>query len=203
MSGICGVWRKDTPARLSSTLATVSHGLALRQDDRLLRESDTAAGVAASAAFATQQVFQNERLLLACDADLYDDDKGSIQTVARLARMYEESGPAFVEKLRGAFSIVLWDRRERKMMAAVDGFGINRLVYFENAEMLVVASRLDALSSVPGVSTEINPRAIANFLNFGVNLAPETIFRNVSRLAPGTLLVASERSTRVEKYWDM
>jgi asparagine synthase (glutamine-hydrolysing) len=203
MSGICGVWRKDTPARLSSTLAAVSRGLALRQDDRLLRESDTAAGVAASAAFATQQVFQNERLLLACDADLYDDDKGSIQTVARLARMYEESGPGFVEKLRGAFSIVLWDRRERKMMAAVDGFGINRLVYFENAEMLVVASRLDALSSVPGVSTEINPRAIANFLNFGVNLAPETIFRNVSRLAPGTLLVASERSTRVEKYWDM
>src|SRR4051794_31447335 len=109
MSGICGVWRKDTPARLSSTLATVSQGLALRQDDRLLRESDTVAGVAASAAFATQQVFQNERLLLACDADLYDD-KGSIQTAARLARMYEESGPAFVEKLRGAFSIVLWDR---------------------------------------------------------------------------------------------
>ena len=40
-------------------------------------------------------------------------------------------------------------------------------------------------------------------MNFGVNLAPETVFDKVQRLAPGTVLIASETATRVQPYWDM
>jgi asparagine synthase (glutamine-hydrolysing) len=40
-------------------------------------------------------------------------------------------------------------------------------------------------------------------MNFGVNLAPETTFHHVRRLAPGHVLIASESTTRIEPYWDM
>src|SRR4051794_21935941 len=103
MSGICAVWRKDAPARLRETLSAVGHGLALRRTERLTECADTDAGVAVSSLFASQQIFENARLLLACDADLTDGAKDAVQTAARLARLYEQHGSGFVEKLRGSF----------------------------------------------------------------------------------------------------
>jgi asparagine synthase (glutamine-hydrolysing) len=185
------------------TLTAAGGGLSLAASDRVEHKADGAAGVAISKSFDTQQIFESDRLLVACDADLYDTGAASQNTAALLAGLYERHGSSFVEKLQGSFSVVLWDRREHKLFAAVDGFGINRLVYFENGEVLLVGSRIDALLRASGISPEINLRAIANFLNFGVNLLPETILQNVQRLAPGTLLVASEGKTRIERYWNM
>ena len=203
MSGICAVCRRDNPARLSETLASVNRGLALVETGLLEQKTDQAAGVAVASVFPTQQIFENDRVLLACDADLYGTDREPEDAAAYLAQLYEQFGPGFVEKLRGGFSVVLWDRRERKLLAAVDGFGIHRLVYFQNDRMLLVASRIDGLMRSACVPTGINPRAIASFLNFGVNLAPETIFQDVRRLAPGTLLIASGEKVRLQQYWDM
>ena len=127
----------------------------------------------------------------------------NIGTAALLGGLYDRFGSAFVEKLRGGFSLVLWDRRERNLLAAVDGVGVKRLVYYHDAKVLLIASRIDALTRYDGVNREINPRAIANVLNFSANLAPETIFANVHRLAPGKLLHFSDGGVRLETYWDM
>jgi asparagine synthase (glutamine-hydrolysing) len=173
----------------------MGRGLSLSVTERVEQRAGAEAGVAVTAGSSRQQIFESERLLLACDADFY--------SAVHLANQYESKGVEFVATLDGGFSFVLWDRRERKLLAAVDGFGINRLVYFRDPHGLVIASRLDGLVCAPGVNTEVNPRGIANFLNYGVNLAPETIFRNVLRLTPGTLLVATEGECRTEQYWDM
>jgi hypothetical protein len=47
-----------------------------------------------------------------------------------ITRTNSPSGPIGGRRsLRGAFSIALCDRVERKLMAAADGLGVNRLVY--------------------------------------------------------------------------
>ena len=210
MSGICAVWRKQDPARVGRTLASMNAALALARTERAGQKTAPEAGVAVCAAFAKQQLYENGRLLVACDADLYNENElraitgeKNSQTAALIAAMYDRYGCAFPEKLNGSFSIVLWDRRERKLLAAVDRFGVNRLVYFQNGKTLLIASRIDALLRSGEIGPDVNPRAIANFLNFGVSLAPETIIANVQRLAPGTLLIASPESTRVSRYWNM
>ncbi len=108
-----------------------------------------------------------------------------------------------MEKLRGAFSVALWDRVERRLLAAIDGFGVKRLVYSDNGTAVVIATRIDALVRSGEVDTQINPHAIPNILNFTANLAPETIFSRVQRLVPGGLLSAGDGGVRVRKYWDM
>jgi asparagine synthase (glutamine-hydrolysing) len=197
MSGICAVWRKENPARLAETLTAASRGLVLTGEDKVEQRSAQSAGVAVARRFATQQVFENERVLVAFDGDLYES-----AGAREIAAQYERYGSAFVEKLLGSFSFVIWDRREQKLLAAVDGFGINRLAYFEDAGMVLVASRLDALVGA-GVPAEVNPRAIVNFLNYGVNLMPETIFSKIRRLPPGMMLTATQNGVRIERYWDM
>src|ERR1700757_3822589 len=149
MSGICAVWRKENPARVAETLATAVRGLSLAGSERVEHQTDGPVGVGISKGFDTQQVFENDRVLVACDADLYDVTPAShtgdkIAGATYIAELYERHGRGFAEKLRGAFSVILWDKRERKLIAAVDGFSIHRLVYLENHEMLLVASRIDA-----------------------------------------------------------
>ena len=50
-----------------------------------------------------------------------------------LSRLYEMEGPAFLRRLRGAFAIALWDRRQRALLLAVDPFGMRRLYYAADA----------------------------------------------------------------------
>jgi asparagine synthase (glutamine-hydrolysing) len=215
MSGICAVWRKDNLEGLAETVTAVCSGLALRGGERCSRAIDRTAAIAISGAFDTQQIFQNARVLVACDADLYNENElraaaNEIRqlppdslTAALIAALYEKRGCAFVKQLRGAFSVVLWDRVERKLFAAIDRFGMKRLVYYQDAKVLLLATRIEALARSRAFDLDIDPRAIANVLNYSANLGPLTTFRNVFRLLPGTLLLAAHAGTRLETYWDM
>jgi asparagine synthase (glutamine-hydrolysing) len=210
MSGICAVWRKKEPQRVCETLDAAAAGLSVFGEGTWRREHEGAAGVGVCARFDSQQLFRNARVLLAYDADLLNADElahlcglpAGAGTGAIFAALYERLGGRFVEKLRGGFSLVLWDLLERRVVAAIDGFGMKRLVWYEDPNGLFIASRIDALRRA-GIDETINPRAIANLLNFSAGLAPDTILARVQRLLPGSLLTASSGATVIETYWDM
>jgi asparagine synthase (glutamine-hydrolysing) len=214
MSGICAVWHKENPERISNALASLNAGLSVAPSERNAQESIEGAGVGVSAGFPNQQIWRDGQVMLACDADLLNEAELAAtlghraeaserpSTAALLAALYERFGRDFVEKLRGTFSVVLWDRRERRFLAAIDGFGVKRLAYYHDDRVLLIASRVDAFARLGELDLEINPRAIANILNFSANLAPETIFTKIHRLIPGARLVVNEWQVRVEKYWD-
>jgi asparagine synthase (glutamine-hydrolysing) len=212
MSGICAVWRKIDSARLPMTLTAVNSGLVLTAEERSREEVAGVAGVGVQARFPkSQQVFRSRRVALACDAELLNHTALSAEagltgdpvgTGELLAALYERHGDSFVARLRGGFSVILWDLVERRLVAAIDGFGIKRLAWYDDPNVLIIASRVGAVRAGAG-GLEINPRAIANVLNFSANLAPETIYKGVQRLGPGTLISASERQISTTSYWDM
>jgi asparagine synthase (glutamine-hydrolysing) len=215
MSGICAAWQKGNPDRIAALLGPVAEGLSLAAGERVEHAAEPGVGVGVSARFGSQQILNTSRLLIACDTDLTNAEDlrrqaGEIgpapegaETAALLAACYERWGGRIFEKLRGAFSVVLWDRLRRELIAGIDHVGIHRLVYYRDDHVLLAASRLDALMKSGQVANEVNPRAIANVLNFSINSAPGTIFAKVRRLEPGHLLIAGERDFRIEKYWDM
>ena len=53
------------------------------------------------------------------------------------------------------------------------------------------ASELKALAALPGFDSRINPRSVADFLAFGYVADPDTIYRNVAKLPPGSSLLVS------------
>jgi len=215
MSGICAVWRTEHPEGTTATVTAVSRGLSLATDESVEQETDGAAGLGLSVRFSTQQIFQNPRLLLVCDADLYNENEMTLlagvvepapakaKTAALLAALYERCGRGFVKRLRGCFAVIIWDKLERRLIAAVDHFGIKRLAYHQSARLLLIGSRIDALMKSGEINPEINPRSIANILNFSVSLGPETTYAGVQRISPGCMLIASSRQIQLEKYWDM
>jgi asparagine synthase (glutamine-hydrolysing) len=216
MSGICALWRRDNEGSVRPGIESVLRQLSVTGSETATWEAEAGyAGVGAAARFATQQVGREREVSVACDADLLNlrelwesvgevwaESKAS-QTAILLARLYLKAGPSFVEKLAGGFSVVLWDGRSQRLIAAVDPFGSRRLVYCEEGPMVAVASRIDALRMAAGSAAGINPRAIANILNFSASLGPETVFKGVLRIPPAAQLIASRTALKVYPYWDM
>ena len=106
-----------------------------------------------------------------------------------LAHLYEEHGPEFAERLRGMFAIAVWDARRKRLVLARDRFGIKPLYYRLTADSLSFASELKALVRQPGFSREIDQEALEAFLAFSFVPAPLSIFRDVRKLPPGSVLV--------------
>jgi asparagine synthase (glutamine-hydrolysing) len=212
MSGICAIWQKDASAKVRETASTMCAGLSLTGCEQQNIAVHDGAALGVSARFPSQRLFETPNLVVACDAQLYNQPElhrllinpaPQGDPAALFAGLYERFGPGAVEKARGDFSVIVYDRRSRTLFAATDPFAVCPLVYYEDVSSIVIASRLDALMASRKVQRDVNPRGIANYLNYTVNLAPETIFAGVQRLLPGTYLLASASGREARSYWDM
>ena len=213
MSGICAVLWRRSPSVAQDSLARLCEGLRVHPTERLERKFNGGVGLGVCRRFAGQQLAEYNGLLVACDADLYNENELRLlanasteipSTAVLLAMLYSQFGSSFVDRLRGACSFVLWDTHRRMMFAATDALGINRLAIYQDAPAILISSRVNALAYSGQVDDRINPRAVTQLLNFSSTLAPETILRKVSRLSPGTILsVSVDGVIATKKYWDM
>src|SRR5215469_1392446 len=76
-----------------------------------------------------------------------------------LVHLYEELGPALVEKLRGMFAFALWDCRERRLLLARDRVGIKPLYIYRDGDKLLFGSELKAIVAHPEVDRRVDPEA--------------------------------------------
>ena len=119
-----------------------------------------------------------------------------------ILRGFLEWGDDVWERLEGMFAVALWDGRDRVLRLVRDPLGIKPLHYTLQDGGLAFASELKALYPVPGLSFAPRPSSIDAFFAFGHVLAPHTIYEDVYKLAPGTLLtIGPHGPPRVEPYW--
>jgi asparagine synthase (glutamine-hydrolysing) len=116
---------------------------------------------------------------------------------------YEEWGDAFLQRLEGMFGIAVWDRRRRRLLVARDAFGVKPIYYTSTARELIFASEAKAILAVPGVSTRLDPAALAQFLAVGYVCAPNSIFAGMRKLEPGCMLVVERGRIATRRYYHM
>ncbi|HUE97459.1 MAG TPA: asparagine synthase (glutamine-hydrolyzing), partial [Longimicrobiaceae bacterium] len=115
--------------------------------------------------------------------------------------LYEEMGTRCVERLRGQFALVIWDARTGVLLAARDRFGIKPLFYHEGEGLLTLASECKALFAA-GVEPRWDPMAVYRTLH----ACPDegrSLYAGIRQIPPGHWLVATDGTTRLERYWDV
>jgi asparagine synthase (glutamine-hydrolysing) len=112
-----------------------------------------------------------------------------------LVHLYEEHGEGFAERLRGMFAVAVWDAGPQRLVLARDPFGIKPLYYRIDSGGLAFASELRALPR-----GEIDHDALEAFLAFNSIPAPYSIFREVRKLPPGSLLVWESGDARIARF---
>lgn len=118
-----------------------------------------------------------------------------------IVHLYEEHGLDFCSFLRGMFGIALYDTRQQRLVLARDRLGIKPVYYWQNANQLVYGSEIKALLAHPEVTAEPNEAAIFEFLWLRSSITPGTMFKNISKLPAGTMLVASAKGVEVKTWW--
>jgi len=111
-----------------------------------------------------------------------------------VAHLYEERGPDCVEQLNGIFAFALWAGREQRLVAARDHFGVKPLYWCSDGRRVAVASEIGALLASGLVRPEVDEVALDHFLACRFVPAPRTLFKDVSKLPPASLLVAGDDS---------
>jgi asparagine synthase (glutamine-hydrolysing) len=118
-----------------------------------------------------------------------------------------------LRKSVGMFALSLWDRRERRLSLARDRFGEKPLYYGWAGGDFLFASELKALRAHPRFAAEVDRRALRLFASRAYIPAPLSIYRDVYKLEPGSILSAAPEALRtapgapagpgisVTRYW--
>ncbi|HEY7097839.1 MAG TPA: asparagine synthase (glutamine-hydrolyzing) [Terriglobales bacterium] len=114
--------------------------------------------------------------------------------------LYEDFGLQFLHHLRGEFALVLWDETRRRMIAARDRFGIKPLFYAWHKGALYLASEVKALFAA-GVPARWDHENVFHAVTMSKHQA-RTLYDGVFEIPPGHFLLASEKHTQVNQYWD-
>lgn len=116
---------------------------------------------------------------------------------------YLKWGISCVERFNGMFAIALYDRKSDEVFLIRDRIGKKPLYYWLDNENLVFGSELKPIMACPGFSGELNRKVMRRFMLQQYIQAPDTVFENVYKLEPGSVLKFSGGKTEKWKYWDV
>lgn len=112
-------------------------------------------------------------------------------------------GPT-LSRANGMFAFALWDRQERILYLGRDRLGEKPLYYGWMGTTLVFGSELKALRAHPDFDAEINRDALALFLRHSYIPAPYSIYKDIKKLPPASLLSVDGQgphAMRLSQYW--
>jgi asparagine synthase (glutamine-hydrolysing) len=108
---------------------------------------------------------------------------------------------AFLRDLNGYFTLAIFDRATKKLSLASDRFGHRPLhLWIENNKCLGFSSEPKGILLHPEHAIDID-RSIANmFVNVGQMLGTKTLFKQIHRLAPATVITVDTHNQEYTQY---
>ena len=116
---------------------------------------------------------------------------------------YLKWGISCVDKFNGMFAICIYDRKDDSIYLVRDRIGKKPMYYELDGEDMYFASELKPLMSRPGFSKTIRNDVVTRYLFQQYINAPDTIFENVYKLEPGSILRYQNGQVKTWKYWDI
>ena len=102
---------------------------------------------------------------------------------------YKQWGADVVRRLRGMFALAIWDRARQELLLARDRMGQKPLYYGWLGSNFCFASELKAIRALDNRGElQIDHNAVAAYLRFLYVPAPLSIYENIYKLIPGTIL---------------
>lgn len=114
---------------------------------------------------------------------------------------YEEYGEKLVPMLRGMFSFVIFDTKNKTLFGARDPFGIKPFYYGTFGNTFMYGSEIKGFLPHPDFSAELNETALSNYLSFQYSPTEETFFKNVYKLPPAHYFTYKDGVMEKTRYW--
>lgn len=97
-------------------------------------------------------------------------------------------GKEGIKKLEGMFAFIFIDLERQEILLARDRFGIKPIYYFEDNNFFIASSEIKAIFSTGLVKKTVRPNQIDHYLSYKYANPPETFFKNIFELTPGSIM---------------
>ena len=132
--------------------------------------------------------------------------RGHSDTEVILAAFEEWGVEASFPRFNGMFALAVWDDEQKVLVLARDRLGIKPLYVYHQPGFISFGSELKALRQGPAFDKELDPSALASYLRYLCVPAPQTIYRQVSKLLPGCYLTIRSAGRGIPSpspYWSL
>jgi asparagine synthase (glutamine-hydrolysing) len=156
---------------------------------------------------------EDQSLVVVCNGEIYNfrELRRELEAAGRrfktnsdtevVLHAYAQWGENFVARLNGMFGFAIWDARAQTLLVGRDRLGIKPIYYLDDGRRVVFASEAKALLEIPGVNADVDPAALAAYLELGYVPAPLAIFRGIRKLPIASVMKLTPTGARIDSYW--
>ena len=117
---------------------------------------------------------------------------------------YQKWGRQVVDKLKGAFAFVIYDRKQNLIFAARDQIGKKPLYYYITRKgTFYFASDMQSLAASGELPGNISQKAIRHYFAVGYIPSPLSIYEGVYKLEPGHALQYNSDGLKIWQFCDI
>ncbi len=115
-----------------------------------------------------------------------------------LLKLYIKIGPAFLNKLNGMFSFVIYDSFKDKFFAARDRLGVKPLYYHKGQKGIIFSSDISSIIELIGTGN-VDDFSIRQYKKLRSTFNGRTFFKEVKSLEAGHYFDGNS----IKKYWEL
>lgn len=157
---------------------------------------------------------EDKNLVIVFNGEIYNhvdlrrelEEKGHIFSTSHsdtetLIHGFEEWGEELVQKLRGMFAFVIYNKVDGSLYGARDMFGIKPFYYTFIGDDFLFGSEIKSFLLHPYFNKELNEEALAHYLSFQYSPTEETFFKNVFKLPPAHCFTLKDGKMTKTRYF--
>ena len=114
---------------------------------------------------------------------------------------YEEYGKKILDRLRGMFAFIIWNKNTIELFGARDIFGIKPFYYYKKGKEFMFGSEIKSFLSHPNFEKELDEDMIPLYLSYEYSPDERTIFKNVFKLPGAHCFTYKNGELKVERYY--
>ncbi|WP_165061341.1 asparagine synthase (glutamine-hydrolyzing) [Adlercreutzia sp. ZJ154] len=117
-----------------------------------------------------------------------------------LLKGYQEWGSSVLDRLRGMFAFVVYDRKQHTLFFARDPFGIKPLYFYKVRDGILFASEAKAFLHHPEFEKRLNENLLPLYMCFEYIPTEQTLFVGVEKLQAGHCATWAHGKLEVRRY---
>jgi asparagine synthase (glutamine-hydrolysing) len=115
---------------------------------------------------------------------------------------YIRWGPDCLKRLRGMFSIAVWDKQEKALFIARDPLGVKPLYYFQDEVRFIFASEIRAMLASGKIKREADLPALSEYFRYQSVGFPFSPVKGIRQVEAGTWIKIKDGEIVTRRYWD-
>ena len=164
----------------------------------------------------SQPIFNEDKtLVLTFNGEIYNYKELREQLIAAghsfytntdsevLIHGYEEWGEKLLDKLRGMFAFVIYNKNNGELFGARDFFGIKPFYYTQMGGTFMWGSEIKSFLDHPDFKKELNTDVLETYLTFQYSPTEDTFFKGVKKLPAAHCIKYKDGKLEVRRYWEI